>query len=235
MPNHIRSRLTINGTASQVEEVLDFVKGKDEKGRDVLMDFNKIIPMPKSLDGLSSSMGDNGMKYLIGLSGNIVERHVYTQSEHFHRMEKLKAENPELFEKYIFEGKRYLHNITEYGCKTWYEWRCANWGTKWNAYEIWLTRSNEIEFQTAWSGVPGLMGLLAKQFPEVEFHYIYADENCGYNTGKYHFFGDVVEDLSPEDDSAEAWELVFTLGVADRDEYTQQPDGSWRWNEEDEE
>lgn len=231
MPNHITSRLKITGTETQVKEVLDFVKSRNEDGDDILMDFNKIIPMPESLDVESSSVGDDGMRYILGLSGNTIERHAYTKSEHYRKMEKMKEENPEWFKKHIEAGKQYLRNTAEYGCKTWYEWCRNNWGTKWNAYNIQMVAPNVIEFQTAWNGVPDLMAKLSDKFPEVEFDYIYADENCGFNTGRFHFFGDVIEDFSPEDDTAEAWELVFELGVADRDNYIQQPDGSWEWSE----
>ena len=39
----------------------------------------------------------------------------------------------------------------------WYDWRCTNWGTKWNAYDVEIDWDEEykecieINFQTAWS------------------------------------------------------------------------------------
>ncbi|CAM3292971.1 DUF1281 family ferredoxin-like fold protein [Vagococcus fessus] len=70
---------------------------------------------------------------------------------------------------------------------TWSEWCVRHWGTKWNAYSLndLIERNTEniIYFQTAWSGVPKIILLLAQAFPEVSFKYEYADEDFGYNTG----------------------------------------------------
>lgn len=229
MPNHITNRLTIVGTDDQVTAVLDFIKGKNEDGEDVLMDFNKIIPMPESLDILSSSEGSDGMKYLLGMSGNSLERKAYQGTSHYKKMAEMESENPDRFEKCMEIGRQYLHNIASYGHPNWYDWRLANWETKWNAYETQMTAPNVIEFQTAWSGVTQLMSILASKFTEVEFEYLYADENIGYNIGDYRLHGDEVEDFTPTEDTAAAWEIVFELGVADRDEFVQEPDGSWKW------
>lgn len=51
MPNHITNRLTIFGTAKQVERVLDFIKvERSDENQEVFglgtIDFNKITPMP---------------------------------------------------------------------------------------------------------------------------------------------------------------------------------------------
>lgn len=61
MPNHITNRLVIEGATEEVAKVFDFLKADkpDEAGKVVLVDFNKIVPMPESLEVKSSSEGDD--------------------------------------------------------------------------------------------------------------------------------------------------------------------------------
>lgn len=125
--------------------------------------------------------------------------------------EFLKGENGDVdFNNLIEMPKELLDN------DGWYDWRCDNWGTKWNAYEIsveleeWDGDPNEfsvfIRFCTAWSGVPKLMAILAERFPRLnEFRYTYADEDYGYNVGRYWFKNGKIEDVYiPEGGSREA-------------------------------
>ena len=48
MPNHVTNRLTIHAEGKRLEEILDAIKS-DEAGRGSI-DFNKLIPMPESLN-----------------------------------------------------------------------------------------------------------------------------------------------------------------------------------------
>lgn len=76
MPNHITSRLKIMGDATKVAEVFNFIKADepDKDGNFRLFDLEKIVPMPKALDIDSSSVGEDGMKYLVAMAGDILER-----------------------------------------------------------------------------------------------------------------------------------------------------------------
>ena len=53
MPNHISNRLTITGNAEPVANVFDAIKGLYSDGKERLIDFNKIIPMPEVLKNVS--------------------------------------------------------------------------------------------------------------------------------------------------------------------------------------
>jgi hypothetical protein len=86
-------------------------------------------------------------------------------------------------EEFLDEGRRLYLNILEHGVPTWYEWANKTWGTKWNAYDQTLF-DGEIIFHTAWSGVPELIRIMSEQFPELTFHFLYADEDFGSNVGK---------------------------------------------------
>lgn len=236
MPNNVTNQLTINGSDSQVKEVLDFLKGKDSEGKEMLIDFNKIEPMPEALNLPSDADSMNAMKYLLavqsGFRAKIALKMDSTLENLVASVEEIKATNPKRYETMIANGKQYLRNIADYGCTTWYEWRIEHWETKWNAYEASMVNDNTIEFLTAWCGVPGLMKKLATKFPDVEFEYIFADEDLGFNVGSYRIKGNNVEDDSPDDDSAGAWEIVFTLCLACPEQMHQLEDGSWEWNDD---
>lgn len=77
-----------------------------------------------------------------------------------------------------------------------------------------------------------MVRLVAEKFPEVTIEYKYADEDWSCNVGSFIFHGEDIEDLSPKDGSPEAWELVFELGVANREEFVQEPDGTWKYRED---
>ncbi len=231
MPNHITSRLTITGEAAEVAKVFAFIKADepDKDGSYRLMDLNKIVPMPEELDIESSTLVEDGADYLLGLSGNCLEVADFKQTSKYQRMAKMEKENPKMFEQAIELGRKKSHNIANYGHGDWYSWRISNWGTKWNAYSHHQVDKNTIEFQTAWNGIPQIIALIAEEFPTVFIEYKFADENAGYNVGHFKFHDGEIEDLSPEDDTPEAWELVFELGVRDREDYVQLPNGSWEY------
>lgn len=88
MPNHITNRLIIEGATEEVAKVFDFLKADkpNESGVVVLVDFNKLVPMPESLEVESSSEGNDGKKYLLGMSGNSLEVHRYKESDHYKEM-----------------------------------------------------------------------------------------------------------------------------------------------------
>ena len=83
------------------------------------------------------------------------------------------------------------HNKKDFGhglttCETdWYNWRCTNWGTKWNAYEVEIEWDEEykecieINFQTAWSPPEGVMTKLREKFPDVSFQCFYDEPGMG--------------------------------------------------------
>jgi hypothetical protein len=64
-----------------------------------------------------------------------------------------------------------------------YEWRVANWGTKWNAYDVCVKTYGEITFQTAWDTPTPIFQALSSKFPDITFRVEYADEEWGRNCG----------------------------------------------------
>lgn len=60
MPNHITNILVIKGDQSLIDKMLRDIKLDNEKTGSI--DFNKIIPMPDSLNITESSDTDRGLK-----------------------------------------------------------------------------------------------------------------------------------------------------------------------------
>ena len=86
--------------------------------------------------------------------------------------------------------KQQKANIKKYGHKDWYDWCCANWGTKWGASDFdWTSsfdKNDKVEvdakyinayFQSAWSPAEGLVKEISKQFPTLVFSIVYTEES----------------------------------------------------------
>ncbi len=50
MPNHLMSKLHFSGEQKRIDELLESIKGEE-----TLFDFNKVLPMPESLNSISST------------------------------------------------------------------------------------------------------------------------------------------------------------------------------------
>lgn len=57
MPNHVMNKLHFEGEQKRIDVLLESVKCKDS-----LLDFNKIIPMPESLNIEAGSRTEKGLK-----------------------------------------------------------------------------------------------------------------------------------------------------------------------------
>lgn len=65
----------------------------------------------------------------------------------------------------------------DYGYASWYDWRVANWGTKWDVSYVSSDfdddNSAQWEFDTAWSPPQGIYDYLADRFPELSISWFY--------------------------------------------------------------
>lgn len=178
MPNYIKNILSFDGDPTQVARLFTTIQG--EKG---LMDFNKLIPMPPELEIESGSRTDAGFKEYMGF---VADTGFRTELE-----QPYLAAHPEIDREEWDLGKQAFHNIREFGCPTWYEWRVQNWGTKWNASSAEIAEGR-MSFLTAWNAPEPVIEKLSEMFPTVSIHYVWADEDIGYNCGKRTYQGGVV-------------------------------------------
>lgn len=62
----------------------------------------------------------------------------------------------------------------------WYDWRVANWGTKWNTGKSVERVENSFSFDTAWSPPESLFDKVAADYPELTFRLEYAEPGMNF-------------------------------------------------------
>lgn len=165
MPNYVRN--LINIVSGDFQAVADFMKSEE---RD--FDFNKLIPMPQSIlyfrkfnKGISRQ-SELGFKYWSAP----------TKAEKRNIIAEIKSNGYDL-RSTLKEG--YDRYLAYKDCGHWnsLEWAKANWGTKWNAFDVDVNPSDrKIFFNTAWSAPIPIYKALAKQFPKHTISVKYYDE-----------------------------------------------------------
>ena len=65
----------------------------------------------------------------------------------------------------------------------WYNWRCQNWGTKWDAYSLEIDDCDmpngfEVTFETAWSPPEEIHTAISEQFDDLSMSWFYDEPGC---------------------------------------------------------
>lgn len=106
-------------------------------------------------------------------------------------------------------GNLCLNNVLKYGYVSWYDWSCANWGTKWDALESEGTpEKGKITFLTAWSEPMNVIEKLFKQHPKQKIEWQYEGEGQEfkgkiYSDGKGKIFKEDMEITNEEEEEQE--------------------------------
>lgn len=232
MPNWVVQRLQVEG--KNANKVLkELIKTEDDGS--LSFDFNKIIPMPESLNVVAGSISDdcvllflehikkekNFSKYYNAYR----ENKAYKKTTYAERKKIMKQcleyiDHPDKNKLFATEedvynyGKKILDNYIKYGSMNWYDWCCTNWGTKWNACNTTYDENypDVVWFDTAWSNVRQLIYELSTRYPENKFIYDYAEEDIGAQTGYCEFQnGNIIKDIEYPNFSKEAYEKAFEL------------------------
>ena len=193
MPNWVKNKITFEGTSDKIEEMLKSIQSVDKNGDINYIDFEKIAPMPESLNIESGSSTDTGVALIKYLNGDdselkkmlsyqwVVNAGIKTAEELFEDFKKRGD-----YEKIIEHGKKAIFNLENYGHTSWYSWAIENWGTKWNSTESYYDEYDEVlGFETAWSTPEPVIAELSCLYPEITFIVEYADEDIGSNCGRY--------------------------------------------------
>ena len=65
----------------------------------------------------------------------------------------------------------------------WYNWRCQNWGTKWDCYDLSIDECDmphgfELNFNTAWSPPEEICYALKEKFDDLSVSWFYDEPGC---------------------------------------------------------
>lgn len=236
MPNWVENVIT----APNIDK-LDIYRIDDYDNK--VIDFNKIIPMPQSLNVTSGSSNDTDIMSYLTQKGSLnindldpKSQAILTTNVHnmFHSdwlnivYSRVCNLTPQEKQASYESGKILVDNINKYGSATWYEWSINTWGTKWNAHSG-SVNSDITSFQTAWSAPIPVMVELSKQYPDITFEHKYADEDASSNTGCLTYLnGEIISAEFPEHDTPEAWALYIELWGLD-DYYRKLDDGRYEF------
>ena len=241
MSNNIANKLVVNAkSVEEIEKFLETIKGETEDNI-LHIDFNKIIPIPEELiDTEESTKTANSLYYYLTKTNKegIIPKVI--GHPQFYNMSRFDNCTPEELEEYMTTGEKYFNLYLKYGHITWYDWRIANWGTKWNAYDTYIDDCGDkyaiIFFYTAWSGVPEIIYKLVEMFPNLSFEYVYADEDVSYNCGEGRKNEDGVFIINrAKEGSDEAMALYIEAWQEDWSNF-KKTDNGWEydWGEDDE-
>lgn len=183
MPNHVTTRAVVTGEKDELGRFCNLFYSEDSQGNFVV-DFNKIIPMPKILkDTVEGTVSTTGVVLMRVADGMDSAENDLSEAFVTHMRDELDMQSDTLqdvamkfldkhpdYEKY---GALRLLAKAETGYYSWYSWALANWGTKWNAYDCRLEfqaeKYVEFCFNTAWSFPEPVFRKLAKMFPTLTF------------------------------------------------------------------
>lgn len=154
MPNYCYNSISFDGPDGALEELL--------ASSDSDVDFERVIPMPASLDEANTTGASERLAVMAwlmhGMDEPTVERikdahgdewEMYasqmpsfmTKDDRAAEMvtdakTKLEAMPPEQYADVYALGARVIDNLRLHGHASWYGWRIDNWGTKWNAMDV---------------------------------------------------------------------------------------------------
>jgi len=180
-------------------------------------DFEKVFPSPEIIQKVGEVSSEIVTAVKAKYMANVSSHPLVAGLELMNRSSaKTCFDNPQKQERFELSCKAY----EETGFAYWYDWQIEHWGTKWNAYSCKKLSDNIFQFDTAWSGVPGIIQEISKQFPEAEFKYKYADEDSGCNTGEFTIRNGLIEkEYKPENQSMDAWSIYFEINPDDKECY----------------
>lgn len=193
MPNHVANVIRMDHIQDQP---LFSIHGSKP-----YFDFNKIIPMPESLNIESSTRQDlaidmvlrklNIYSYsiLVSMKDDMTEpiTKLYKRMDES-TFQQRRSYCKDMTDEQLLEfGIQLLTNKMRYGAKDWYDWSWNNWGTKWNSYDNRIDECdpNEIGFNTAWGAPHEVIQKLAEMYPRAIIQHWWAEEFLGSGNSGY--------------------------------------------------
>lgn len=165
-------------------DVLEKIIDRSEDGYKEVVDFNKLIPMPKDLKIEFSSLTYYDMlEYLKSINPVYNKK---ANKEEYDKKYQLLVEKLNLQTDIDYDsllggdkkiGKKYFNNLVKYGHSTWYTWSLSNWGCKWNASCSSIEKIDNdkflVTFETAWTPPYGIIEkLFSYGKDKIEWYYM---------------------------------------------------------------
>lgn len=126
MPNHVENIISLSGNEQEIQRMLKRIKS-DMFGVGTV-DFDKIIPMPESLNIESGTRTDRGLRAY----RDFIEVYTFGRSakDALKALEDIPEKSEEIFLRQRTDirreewalGKTAWNNIRQYGAPTWYDW-----------------------------------------------------------------------------------------------------------------
>jgi hypothetical protein len=180
MPNWCYTAFTVTGPDEDIARFREAVRGSDDSG-ETPFDFDRVIPMPSELLETTADFG-TAYEVYYGDAERILER-PWVKKIGIGTVEQLQ-EHFDADPKHRATAEQYKANTEKYGVPTWYEWRCAHWGTKWNACDAEVTDNGDgslnVRFDTAWSFPFPIFEKLVPDFPTLDFEGSAYEPNVGF-------------------------------------------------------
>lgn len=170
MPNWCSQTLTIKGTKTNIKKFKKdqeaYVASKGGKKNDgCCFSFNVFKEMPEALNKLDHWVGTNAR-----------EGYEPTAEEKAFAMEQFQTIDTEQLRKKVREVGG--------GTSSWYDWNCANWGTKWDACNPSLDTDTDEEllysYDTAWSPAVPAIEQASLKYPKLTFRLCYTEESSAF-------------------------------------------------------
>lgn len=215
MPNNVRNCVRMEG----INELPIFTW---ESGGECILDFDKIIKMPpelladisankhhamiyRSTERFSVSLDD--LEALSPETWKVLKRVIGSRKFIWisweSAVDEVKKMNGEERDELYDSGGEILRRVRKYGYVDWYDWRIANWGTKWNSYECRPVGDDMVYFCTAWNAPEPVIRELSRRHPGLEVRHRWADEERGYNAGCAVWIGGEEVDGGPFENESE--------------------------------
>ena len=239
MPNHVINRLTFDCPEERLKRILSEICYDDSAEVEITgigtIDFNKIMPMPPSLDIEDGSNTTHGINlYLTSINPSVNyfgtdkmspqefdalaeklngHRHFFPHKSMLSSEEIAECTKYRSADELIRLGKIAVENLMNYGATTWYDWRTRGdtWNTKWNSYSPSYDGGNEICFQTAWSAPHPIIEKLSEMYPDVSIRHMWANEDLWQDCGSRTYLGGEMVDYDEPSSDKEQLEAAASI------------------------
>ena len=218
MPNNVTNEIKFYGQPEDIRDVRALIKGHDgdEECRSAI-DFDRLIPMPESLNIEAGSTTRDAISLYLTMSNPDMPYHdrktidckrlkailarlgdgvafTTTYSATLSEDEIKQISTYQSVDDLMKLGETAVDNLMKYGAVSWYDWRWAHWGTKWNAYEQVDSDDDTIQFDTAWSMPEPILRKLAEICNEhnVRFDGQWINEDWRADSGSFESDGDAL-------------------------------------------